>query len=258
MGECRDQEKKEASFFALHENSGQEVWSGLTFDEPWWVGIETAHRGMMIFHGYAQPNLPEHKGIWGVDIATGRMIWRNDELTFAFILDNVLYATKTLFDKRVVYALQLHLGEILQTYDADDEELINLRKRSMPDDLNAAYLFPERYDPDSVSALFRTMIEREIKGESVVGEVEYISSGEYIVMSYYVSEKSTHLENRRLENRLSIYDLNKRTRVYFDVLNRNVQMPLPDSFFARGERIYYIKDQHTLVALELWKGSGSS
>jgi len=54
-----------------------------------------------------------------------------------------------------------------------------------------------------------------------------------------------------LKNTLSVIDTSTKKKVYFDVLNESTPYPVPDSFFVDGQRVYYIKERKTLVALDL-------
>lgn len=249
--ECRDQERKEATFFALEEKSGKQLWGGISFDEKWWIGIETASKGIAILHKYAQPDLPEHKGIFVVDIASGQLRWKNDELTFEFLVDDVICGSKTLFDKRLIYLLNLSTGEIKEILEANDLKISELRNQSVSKHIMGEYHYAGQFVSNEAEPNIRSIIEKETSVKLLVGEIEFLSFGNHLIITYYVRGKEKESADGTLENRLVIYDLHQRKRVFLEILNSNSRFPLPETFFIRNGILYYIKDYHQLIALKI-------
>src|SRR5450759_102613 len=75
VGEDRDTEKKEVSFFCLNASNGDVLWKDISFAEPWWIGIEGIVHGKVFLHGFKKPDMPEHGRIIAVDLGTGRELW---------------------------------------------------------------------------------------------------------------------------------------------------------------------------------------
>lgn len=251
VGESRDQGKKETFFFALEEKTGKKLWGGVSFDEKWWIGIETASKGIAILHKYAQPDLPEHKGIFVVDIASGQLRWKNEELTFEFLVDDVFCGSKTLFDKRLFHLLNLSTGETAEVLEANDPRIPELRNLSVSKHVIGDYHYAGQFVSKEAEPNIRSIIEKETSGKPLVGEIEFLLIDNHLITSYYLQRKKKASDEGTLENRLVIYDLHQRKRVFLDILNSNSRFPLPETFFVRNGLLYYIKDYHQLIALKV-------
>lgn len=113
IGETRNQEAKSTGFFCVDIHSGKHLWKNISFDEPWWIGIEAVHERWMILHGYVRPDMPEHRGIRIIDIESGKLLWRNDHLSLWFIDNEKLYAHKYLFEKHIACEFDIKTGTLL-------------------------------------------------------------------------------------------------------------------------------------------------
>ncbi len=77
VGESRDVNRKRLSLFGLRPSTGELLWSGLTFEEPWWIALETTIGTVAIVHRYPQPDRPETRGCIAVDSHTGAILWED-------------------------------------------------------------------------------------------------------------------------------------------------------------------------------------
>src|SRR3989304_2231091 len=78
VGEDRNEEKKEVTFFCLDEMSGEVLWNRVRLKEHWWIGIETLYDGIVYLHEYVKPDLPQHHKIIALDLESGERPWRDD------------------------------------------------------------------------------------------------------------------------------------------------------------------------------------
>ncbi|MBI3585798.1 MAG: DUF4905 domain-containing protein [Ignavibacteriales bacterium] len=254
VGECRHHDQKLASFFCVDEQTGMPYWEDVKLAEPWWVGIEAVHNDVVILHEFSKPDLPEHKRIRVVDIATGILRWRNDELTFWFAHRDTLYAYRDMFEKRVGYALALQTGAIQQSYEDTLEELGSLRKLALLEEQDAGeFLFPEIVQDGSLSPSHQALLTKEIKGKSIIGNIEFIQEQEYLLMNYYTPASRSTPDAPLLENHFSVFETERGNEVFSDVLSRDSKSPVPDAFFIKRPFSYFVKDQKILTALRLWK-----
>ncbi len=253
IGECRDQEQKRTSFFCVDELTGKPLWEKLMLDEPWWVGVESIHKSLLLLHKFASPDLPEHKGIFSIDVETGKELWRNEELTFWFVYRDNIYAYKDKFDKRVGHRLSLETGEVLEEHEDNFEDLLALRRITSDETTAEEFQFPEIFDFQSADPPIAAIIRKETKGEQVTGEIEYIQDREYLLLNYHRPTRNSMPEALLLENRFAVIDINRGSEIYADVLATDAKAPAPDSFFIKGSFVYFIKNQNTLTALRLWK-----
>lgn len=249
IGETRDQNKKSVSFFCLDAQSGVPLWKDFVLDEPWWTGIEAVHRDVVILHEFARPDMPEHKSFSVIDIESGKLLWKNQELSFWFAYENKLYAQKYLFEKRVGYSFDLHNGTVVEEFSDNLEPLDAMRHSASEQGIDRELVFPEPFNANETDAA----IANEIKqvSERKLDHTEYLLHRGILFVSYYEPE---FLENNlpMFSNTLAMIDMKKHKILFKEVLTKKAQAPAPDSFLVKGDCVYFIKDQLTLTALKPW------
>jgi hypothetical protein len=253
VGETRNQEVKSTSFFCLDAHTGKTLWKEIEFDEPWWIGIETVYDKWLILHRFIRPDMPEHRGIHIVELATGKLLWRNDELTYWFVHDQKLYAYKYLFEKRLGYEIDINTGIVLDEYADNLDVLHELQNQSSQKESGGieGTTFPDLYDQGQVNSEVATIIHQITGGSALEGWIEYILKSNILVVSYYRKENAS--SSATLENIITVYDIERREKQFNEIVVKGVQAPSPDTFFVKDGFVYYIKNQNTLTALKPWK-----
>lgn len=244
--ETRNTDNKTATFSCLEEKTGSVIWSNKTFHDAWWVGIEGISHGRLFLHGFKKPDMPEHLGIVCVDMTNGTEIWKNPAATFLTANINAVFGFKDLFERRVFFRLHPDDGTIAEemTELPDDvEENIQLEKTDF------TFPSPLMANDKEMMQIARS-VEHIIRHDDSTTGGEFITAGAYIVLSNYAPNRDT---DDGLKNTLSIIDRAAKKKVYSDVLNRSTPYPVPDSFFIDGNRVYYMKEKKSLVALDLPK-----
>ena len=253
VGESRNQETKQASFFCVEEATGKRIWVELMLEEPWWVGMEAVQKDVLLLHEFAQPDLPEHRGIRAYDVESAQLLWHNKELTFWFGYQNSVYAYKTMFERRVGYSLDLHTGEVAQEFADSLEELQTVRELSVKEQHQDEYRFPEILDLNNADPQVITTIRKLTRNDQIHGDIEFVREKEFLLFNYHTREKDSTIGSISLENHLEIVEVERNHKVYSELLVRGAKAPVPDSFFIKGDFVYFIKDQQILSALRLWK-----
>jgi outer membrane protein assembly factor BamB len=92
IGEERDPAARKASFFCLDAANGKVLWHHIPLGDGWWTGFAAAAQGVLLLHGYASPDLPQHLKIFAVDVRTGTPLWSNGSVTFAGVHRNEVHA----------------------------------------------------------------------------------------------------------------------------------------------------------------------
>lgn len=253
VGECRDQEKKTTSFFCLDEESGKPLWQDLRLDEDWWVGMEAVHATSLFLHGFASPDMPEHRGIRAYDLETGALRWRNDEVTYWFGMGDRVFAYRDFFERRVGYEIDPGTGELKTTYDQSLQELHDIRRLAADTEPGPDMTLPEIMDEASVEPAIHEFVARLSKGKGIVGNVEYIRENDILAFNYHVRARESAAQAPIYENQLFVYRYPQGDRLFSDVTARDLKAQVPDAFFIRRRRLFYVKDQRTLIALRLWK-----
>jgi hypothetical protein len=253
VGETRSRETKSTSYFCIDAHTGKVFWKERVFDEPWWIGIEAIYDQWIIFHRFARPDMPEHRGILMAELSTGKLLWRNDELTYWFTHNQKLYAYKYIFEKRLGYEIDITTGTVLNEYADNIDILHGLRKQDHLDAFDDIYgaLFPELYNQEKVKSEIENTIQKLV-GENVLeGWIEYLFRNNILIVSYYRKENSSTPET--LKNFLVVYDVARQEKRFQEVIVKGIQVPSPDTFFVKDEIVYFIRNQNILTALQPWK-----
>lgn len=253
IGECRQQEEKLASFFCLHEETGEPLWENVRLSEPWWVGIEAIHRHYLVLHEFLKPDLPEHQRMRVIDIESGAIKWKNDNLTFWFAYGDRLYAYRDLFERRVAYALDLSSGDTVASYEEGLEELQSLRRLAAGEQSGGEYVFPEILDERNVGPDIERLIRKETRGKTIAGNIEMIHERDLLLFNYHAQTPRSQPDAPVLENHFAMYRVAEGDKIFSEVLAEGVRAPTPDSFFLKNQTVYFIKNQQVLTALRLWK-----
>jgi hypothetical protein len=241
VGECRDGERKTASFFSIDAASGAVYWHEKQLTEPWWVGIEAVVNGIVLFHGYASPDRPEHKGIEACDAISGATLWSNPDLSFWFIAGDKICAYRDFFEKRVSYLLDRPSGEILE----EEIDAAALRKAENGNGTAGDIQVPDVLEASAESAHVTKILGKN--WEKIISEtIEYIENKDYWITGFYIQEKQ-----QKVTPLMAIVEKETGDIVYSMKLGENVPAPFPGLFFMAQGTVYCIERQHTLHAIEL-------
>jgi len=254
IGETRNQEDKSTSFFCVDLFSGKPLWQNIAFDEPWWIGIEAVHEKWMILHGFVRPDMPEHRGIRVVDIESGKLAWKTDNLSFWFVDHEILYAHKYLFEKHIGCELDIKTGAVIHENSDSLDHLQELRQKvsQKESERQQNVIFPEIFDEYQGDSGLRTIIQQISEGKALDGWIEFLFHRDILIVSQYRQEQN-NTESGLLNNILSVHDLISKKTLYRDFIAKGVKTPSPDSFFVKDNLLIFIKHQSMLTALQPWK-----
>ena len=251
LGESRDQQKKQVSFFALNSATGLPLWQDLVLDEQWWIGIEEVSDGVLFLHKFSSPDMPAHRGIIAIDLATGKPLWSNEELTFWFAHQGAIFAHKMMFEKRIAFELDVRSGEVRRQIEEGSEPSLFEKREEVVGANQVGLEFPQMVDFDRIDQVISGIITRETGGGSKVAALEYLQSNKFLLMNYHVRSKESTGETLLLDNHLKVLDMESGRLLYTDTISRNSPAAVPDSFYVRTGMVYYVKEQKTLTAVKL-------
>lgn len=249
LGEDRDIEGKFVSFFCIDQTTGAVRWSGLRLDEAWWIGMEAIHRDYLLLHEFASPSMPDHKKIHGVDINTGRKVWSNNEYQFLFAHEDSIYGVKDSYEERHFFELELATGKVRNEIEPSYLDVLRETTGAKSDPAQ----FPEVINPEGGDP--RMELLRDAAGKvTFTGDLEFIDMGRHIVFAYYEVSGVPQVP-QNLEQHLVVYDRERESVVYREVMNKRIKSPVPDLFFRIGEYLYFIADRKRLKAVHLVRQS---
>lgn len=200
--EIRYPDSKQTEFLCLDRESGNVFWRERGFGDQWWIGMEGVHRDVLYVHGFATPELPEHKQITAVDVPTGKLLWFNGELKFCLAVSDSVYATRELPEGSVVLELDYRTGAILRSWGTDYQVLREARIRLLSPAATTIE-FPVLWNavPDPDGRLTDLVPEEEC-----VGPVEVVRGDPMIVLNYHRKSDTDIPGATRLDNVLKVFD----------------------------------------------------
>jgi hypothetical protein len=243
VGEDRDTAAKRVSFFCL-DLSGNVVWERLQPTEPWWTGIEAVSGGIVFFHGFTSPNMPEHKNILAVDLMTGKQLWGNDELHWISAGAGVIYAGKAGHERKEVLELDARTGAVCR--QLGDDAIAELGDSSAV--AAGAIRFPVAVAEDAAHG------EKMVEIGTSVGlrpqHVELLDIGDAAAIGFYDLASADPVD-RHYRQHLVVVVKERPSIVFHDVLMERAVHPVPDTFFSWQETLLYIRERKTLCALPM-------
>ncbi len=243
--EVRDTKTKQVYFSCIDLNSGESIFSNIQLDEKCWIGIEDTYGDNIIFHEFAKPDMPGHKGIIVFDIPTQKVLWKDEQYLFSFIYSGNIYAFKQKFEGRDFYSLNLQTGEVIEKLGEDYKKINDLRSIAEAQKGYDNYVFPSTLS--KISKDFGE-INNVIKEKNIVGEIEYLEYENIFLLSYH--------SNTRLKgtvNNIYAIDKTKNKIIFKELLNTNLELLMPDSFFIYKDLLLLLKGK---TEVEIFKMHG--
>lgn len=257
--------ERKASFLALDARTGKPLWDdfvladeqGNAIGEGWWVGLELVHRHLFYLHSYVAPRIPEHRGLWALEAQTARLVWKNESVSFVARAGDELLVYRPSdaesFAERRYFVLNALTGETLRDVSTKEADAF----RDAAQDLATAQgvSLPTRHDAFSPDFnRLKTLAEKATNAKHVVAGYDVLERGALVVLGYHEQTNKVVLAQSGAPVKALSYKLfvlEKGDVIYADALGEAMSGLLTDGFFLRGNRLYFTKNQDSLVALDL-------
>lgn len=224
--EERDPQKKEVFFTVADMNSFKNVTENLQQGELFWTGVECFFEEYILFHGFAKPDMPFHKGIRLYSLKEKKVLWQHDDLVFSFLDKDTVWTYKPGFEKKEYIRVLLSTGEAVASDEPDINEIASRK------------------------AEFREMTTRGISApepepnEPGGGELIYAETAETDIYRFRSGYKEAaagmfnqYLQMIRKTDGKVIEEM---------IINEETPLIIPDSWFLRNNNLYVIKDKRIL------------
>jgi hypothetical protein len=248
VGEVRVPETKRVEYFCLDRASGVPLWAALNPPGTWWSGIEAVGEGVVLFHGFASPDLPLHKGLFAVEVLSGRTLWSNPDARFLGLHSSTVLVSVEAPGRISYRELDLFSGSVVRE-DAKEENPESVRAEGMQRKVSSAR-FPRPVREagfDSTWPALREKMSPGVLEDSIV----VLQAGPYSVVGL-CTPTARHTEERPdLSSTLVVYRTDNAAVAYADVTNPHTATIVPEPFFVQDEVLYYVKQRSTLVAVRL-------
>lgn len=242
--EDRNTQQKIVEYAVLDYRTGRELWRK-SFAEKWWIGIETVYEGVIVYHGFATPELPEHKNIQVVDLQTGNILWSDQNLKYLFCSSGHLVAERrTNLDIRYVEC-KMKTGEVIAEHD---ESAVRLLQQNSKISVPKSVVYPESNEFHPLTSTSKIdLLTKKISGFKIT---EYIDIDDLIVLTgYYISAER---DNRSIMNQdIIIINKEKNKIIFRDNITRSASYPMLGVFLNSGKTILYLKERKILNALQI-------
>lgn len=244
--ETRDTEKMEAYFHCFHLADGKTIFTNQQMYEKYWLGIEAIHNDVILFHKFAKPDMPGHKGIFAFDINTQNVLWENEDYSFLFILEGKIYSYKEIFEGRRFFILDVLTGELIEDLGNNPSNISDLKDLADAKFDFAAYKFPDFYYGTGSIPIIDNMINSETEKLSLVGNIEFVQYENFLLCNYH-----SNSNNKGLTNTFVVFNLKKKKKIFKEILNINLNAFAPDSFFVYNNLLILMKEKTQVVVYEL-------
>ncbi len=241
--ETRNTKTREVFFNCLDIHSGKRKFSNMQLEEKSWIGIETIYKDIIFFHQYAKPDMPEHRRISAYDMNLQKELWKNDEFTFGFVTDGVIYAHINTMVGEKYFPLDFKTGEIISEEAINGEELLELRSKSESEKDYSDYRFPEIYNPKfAVNETIRKFVEQQTAGLDITGNIEYITFNNLLMMNFH-----SQISFENIRNEFAAVEMNSGKKIYSELLNKSAKAFVPDSFFIYKDILILLKEKNEVI-----------
>ncbi len=243
--EERDINKKEVFFSCIELESGKLVWKNKIFEnEKFWIGIEGTKSKYLFLHMFEKPDMPAHKKILTVDLTSGDLAWKNDDLTFYGFDDDFVYAFNKKLDSREFFKLKIADGEMVASLGNEEEAKVILD--NLPEYDYSKYKFANMVGENPDFQLQREIIQKVIGENKFLSLCEFIETDKYLVFNYY-----DKVAQWSLVNRLVVFAKSEEIPSMIETVNSSTPAPVPDSFFLYKNFLIFIKDKKELNVYSL-------
>lgn len=254
IGEVRDPAARRASFVRFLVASGAIAWRGVRAPGGWWSGIECVMPGAVLLHGFASPELPGHRGLTALDLRTGAVLWRDDELIFVAAVDRVVYGLRGRPEQGELVGWNVVTGDAVPVGPADEDRVRELvaRWQGSP---GPAVLLPEPVEDGTEEYEAADFL---LEGAPVVkGGLEMLKTAGVTVTVHHVQGAPADGGRSVFTRILTVIGPGMTDVVFREILDENLPVPIPEAFLVVDRTLLYVKQRRTLCAVHL-PGAGSS
>jgi hypothetical protein len=244
--EERDMNTRQVFFNCLNLNNGKILFKNLQLEEKHWIGIESVHHNLILFHKFRKPDMPGHKGIYAFDILNKKMIWQNDDLLFLFAKDDKVYAYQSTFEGRQHFVLGYHTGNVIEELGSEFSQISKLREEVMQNDCTNTFLYPKLFNDNLESGNVSRLMNGLLAEIKVAGKINWLVFKDLIMFNYHEQNS-----NGTFNNYFKVFDLTKQKYILNETLNLKAKNLFSESFFIVGDQLFLLVEKTELVVYRI-------
>ena len=244
LGEERDLERKQVSFFALDMTTGAVLWHRPGVGDPWWVGMSRVVGDLLFLHGFATPDLPVERGVTVIAAATGDHLWSRSEWSMERVEEGSLTVREDRRGGSVLLAVDPHTGSLL------NQNVVSGRPVQPLEDPLAAVEFPALLSGTEVQEhQSGEYVARQWAVDRLAGPIELLEHRALFMIA--ASERKGEGSEGGLVHHLRVVKRDTGRVVYRDTLAASATGPGMDAFFVQDNALVYVRERRTLCAVSL-------
>ena len=244
LGEARDQEKKTVSFFSIDRETGEVHWEGVNPVGSWWAGVEGIFGEIVLFHGFATPDLPIHKGIFAVDGRNGTLLWSEPVLRFLWCSGGIVGARPIAGESGGETLLGLETGRVMEGKTVEGYPLPSSRSAAETAAFPSSLGQFTDSEPDLVDAL-----RRAVPSGAVRETLAAIFTDAKAIVEYAVNLSTPDRQSHRVV--IAVFDRKTGRRLFEATVLPDTPIGQPEPFFVQGGILFYVADRTSLYAVRL-------
>jgi hypothetical protein len=247
VGEDREIGKKETSFFCIERRTGKIFWRNVNPGDRWWIGVEAVTDEVVVFHGFASPDMPGHRSIIVADLESGTVLWSNPDLGFLALEEGSITARDESHGKRQVVQVAVLTGEILAKLDP---EVVEPRPLSRGENSTGVLLPPPIRDEAEREPAIVRCLDRHVAGGLQRAQVFLLDFSGLVLLQVSEPRMGEQEGHPNMRTVLKIVDSEDGRLMYSDILQERTSVASPH-FFVQNGVLYYVRERTTLSALFL-------
>ena len=252
VGEDREIGRKETSFFCIERRTGQIFWRNVNPGDRWWIGVEAVTDDVVVFHGFASPDMPGHRSVTVADLESGAILWSNPDLRFLALKEGSITARVESHGKRQVVQVAVLTGEILKKFDPDVVEPCRLSTGEDSTGDGVLLPAPVRDEAGREPAIVRCL-NRYVTGGLQTAQVFLLDFSGLVLLQSSEPRMGQQEGHPNMRTVLKIVDMGDGRLMYSDILQERTSVASPH-FFVQDGVLYYVRERTTLSALFLSGG----
>ncbi len=244
LGEDRDPETRQATFFCIDLSSGRERWRRGDYGDRWWIGIAGVVDGTLLLHGFSTPDLPLHRGVVAIDVDDGRKKWENPDLVALGRHNNNLVGHLFTSSGDECLEVSLESGETIGVLDRRSAE-------EFPS-VDSAVKFPaplEESRGDAGDLLAR--IAPSLAGLDYEGPITAYVHSDRIAIAIHERKAERGDAEQHFRHLIQLIDAESGRSIVRHILDEDTVRLIPEPFFVYRDVLYCIRERRTLMAIPL-------
>ncbi|MEO0897896.1 MAG: DUF4905 domain-containing protein [Bacteroidota bacterium] len=193
----------------------------------WWVGLLEIFGQVALLHGYEKEGLPNHKGVYAIDLLTGKLLWSREDAVMA---------------QTFVEGIQLEDGQVLNWENGQQtDKEVSIPLQEVRDEIRH---FPSLHLESS--AIFDNWKQKleQVQGITPVYQMACWENEHQAYLQLYQGEIGKDLKS----SWMSWDKANKQWEILGEAACEKLML---DSFFVEGDFLFYSPDSHTVVWQQL-------